>query len=61
MVYVRIHSQVDNPFVFSKPHVIKDIYEIALVKDCSMSEWKIIKLFVLQSKFREVEICHKIE
>ena len=41
MAYVRVHPQVDNPFVVSTPHVIKDIYEIALVKDCGMSEWKI--------------------
>ena len=41
MAYVRIYPQVDNPFVVSTPHVIKDIYEIALVKDCGMSEWKI--------------------
>lgn len=41
MAYVRIHPQVDNPFVVSTPHIIKDIYEIALVKDCGMSEWKI--------------------
>ncbi len=41
MAYVRIHPQVDNPFVVSTPHIIKDIYEIALVKDSGMSEWKI--------------------
>lgn len=41
MAYVRIHPQVDNPFVVSTPHIIKDIYEIALVKERSMSEWKI--------------------
>ena len=41
MAYVRIYPQVDNPFVVSTPHVIKDIYEIALVKDCGMSECKI--------------------
>lgn len=41
MAYVRIHPQVDNPFIISTPHVMKDVYEIALVKDFGMSEWKI--------------------
>lgn len=44
MAYVRIHPNVEAAFIINSPHVIKDIYEISLVKDGGMSEWKIYSL-----------------
>ena len=44
MAYVRIHPNVEDAFIINSPHVIKDIYEISLVKDGDMSEWKIYSL-----------------
>ena len=32
---------MDNPFAVNTPHIIKDFYEIALVKDCGKPEWEI--------------------
>lgn len=44
MAYVRIFPQVDDMFIISTPHVIKDIYEISLVKEGKKKEWKIYSL-----------------
>lgn len=44
MAYVRIHPNVEDAFVINSPHIIKDIYEISLVKDHGMVEWKIYSL-----------------
>ena len=44
MAYVRIHPNVEEAFVINSPHIINDIYEISLVKDHGMVEWKIYSL-----------------
>ena len=44
MAYVRIHPNVEDAFVINSPHIINDIYEISLVKDHGMVEWKIYSL-----------------
>lgn len=41
VAYVRIHPRVEDAFVVSTPHILRDIYEIALIKDYGVSEWKI--------------------
>ena len=44
MAYVRIYPNVEDAFIINSPHITKDIYEISLVKDGGMAEWKIYSL-----------------
>ena len=50
MAYVRIHPNVEDAFVINSPHIINDIYEISLVKDYGMVEWKIYSFVNVNEK-----------
>lgn len=44
MAYVRIHPNVTGAFVIQTPHIITDVYEIALVKRNGFEDWRIYSL-----------------
>lgn len=41
MAYVRILTKLERAFVITSPQIIKDMYEISLVKERDMHEWRI--------------------
>ena len=44
MAYVRIHPNVTGAFVIQAPHILADVYEIALVKRNEFENWRIYSL-----------------